>query len=96
MKNLTLRYSATQFTYWTATSGAASFSAPLIPQIPPLLTGVFYMIGIWSSDAMVPLLNALSVAYQQAGYSINYGAARGIGSAATVATWARHSLSLQW
>ena len=26
MKNLTLRYSATQFTYWAASSGAASFA----------------------------------------------------------------------
>lgn len=143
MKNLTLRYSATQFTYWAASSGAVSFattyllskglspgavgsllalagllscltqpvlasaadrakgfvltkmllamsvlccfcfSVQLIPKFPVLLTGIFYMIGIWSSDAMVPLLNALSVACQQAGYPIDYGAARGIGSAAT-------------
>ena len=143
LKNLTLRYSATQFTYWAASSGAASFattylltkgissgtvgillasagllscltqpflasiadnskrfllvkmllimstlccicfSVQLIPQFPLLLIGIFYMIGIWSSDAMHPLLNALSVAYQQAGFSINYGASRGIGSAAT-------------
>ena len=143
MKNLTLRYSATQFTYWAASSGAASFattyllkqglssglvgtllaaagllscltqpvlasiadkskrfvltkmllamsalccvcfSVQLIPQFPLLLTGIFYIIGVWSSDAMVPLLNALSVAYNQAGYPINYGASRGIGSAAT-------------
>lgn len=115
MKNLTLRYSATQFTYWAASSGAVSFattyllskglspgavgtflalagllscltqpllasaadrakrfvltkmllamsalccvcfSAQLIPRFPILLTGVFYMIGIWSSDAMVPV-----------------------------------------
>lgn len=143
MKNLTLRYSLTQFTYWAASSGAASFAttyllnkgissgivgtmlaaagllscltqpvlaaaadrakrflltkmllamsalccvcfaAQLIPGLPLLLTGVFYIMGVWSSDAMVPLLNALSVAYHQAGYPINYGAARGIGSAAT-------------
>ena len=143
MKNLTLRYSATQFTYWAASSGAASFatayllsqgipsgtvglllaaagllsritqpilasaadrtkqfvlkkmllimsalccicfSIQLTPQLPPLLTGIFYIIGVWSSHAMVPLLNALCVAYHHAGYSINYGASRGIGSAAT-------------
>lgn len=143
MKNLTLRYSATQFTYWAASSGAASFattylltkgipsgtvgivlasagllscltqpflasivdnakrfvlikmlfimsvlccvcfSVQLIPQFPLFLAGVFYMISIWCSDAMVPLLNALSVAYQQAGFSIDYGVSRGIGSAAT-------------
>ena len=39
--------------------------------------------GVWSSDVIVPLLNALSVAYNGAGYLINYGTARGIGSAAT-------------
>ena len=143
MKNLSLRYSVTQFTYWAASSGAASFATTyllnkgissgsvglllavagllscftqpllaataddarefvlskmlilisllccacfavqLVPQLPLLAAGVCYMVGIWSSDAMVPLLNALSVSYNQAGYPINYGAARGIGSAAT-------------
>lgn len=143
MRNLTLRYSATQFTYWAASSGAASFAATyllakgissgtvgillasagllscltqpflasvadrakrfalikmllamsalcclcffaqLIPRFPLVLTGIFYMVGVWSSDAMVPLLNTLSVACQQAGCPINYGASRGVGSAAT-------------
>ena len=143
MKNLTLRYSATLFTCWAASSGAVSFataylrskglspgtvgsllalagllscltqpvlasvadrakrfvltkmllamsalcclcfSVQLMPRFPIFLTGIFYMIGIWSPDAMAPLLNALSVACRQAGYPINYGAARGIGSAAT-------------
>ena len=143
MRNLTLRYSATQFTYWAASSGAASFATTyllakgissgtvgillasagllscltqpllasvadrakrfalikmllalsalcclcfcvqLIPWLPLVPTGIFYTVGVWSSDAMVPLLNALSVAYRQAGYPINYGASRGIGSAAT-------------
>lgn len=142
-KNLTLRYSVTQFAFWAAYTGAGSFAAAyflskgvspgtigvllasagllscitqpflasiadnakrfalikmllimsalccvcfsvqLIPQLPLLPAGVFYMIGIWSSDAMVPLLNALSVSCNQAGYTINYGASRGIGSAAT-------------
>lgn len=146
MKNLTLRYSATQFTYWAASSGAVSFattyllskgispggvgtllalagllsclsqpvlasaadrakgfvltkmllvlsalcclcfSVQLMAQLPLALTGVFYMTGIWSSDAMVPLLNALCVACQQAGYPINYGASRSAGSAATAAS----------
>lgn len=142
-KNLTLHYGATQFTYWAASSGAASFatthllskgipsgsvglllamavllscitqpflatiadnsrkfvltkmllimsvlcfacfSIQLLPLLPLPSAGIFYMMGIWSSDAMVPLLNALNVAYNQADYSINYGAARGVGSAAT-------------
>ena len=143
MKNMTLRYSITQFTYWAASSGAAAFattylldkgvpagavglmlalagliscltqpilaafadraehflltkmlllfsalccicfSLQLMPGLPLMLTAILYMIGVWSSDVMVPLLNALSVACNGAGYSINYGAARGIGSAAS-------------
>ena len=143
MKNLTFRYSITQFTYWAASSGAAAFattyllnkgvssglvglmlamaglfscliqpllasfvdraerflltkmliafsilccicvSLQLVYGLPLMLTAVCYMVGVWSSDVMVPLLNALSVACNSAGYSINYGAARGIGSAAT-------------
>lgn len=143
MKNLTLRYSITQFTYWAASSGAAAFattyllnqgvpsamvglmlalaglmscltqpllaafvdrverfllikililfsalccicfSLQLVNGLPLMLTAILYMVGVWSSDVIVPLLNALSVAYNGAGYPINYGAARGIGSAAT-------------
>ena len=143
MKNLTLRYSITQFTYWAASSGAAAFattyllnkgvssgtvglllamagllscftqpilasladkaerfvltkmlllmsilccvcfSLQLVSGLPLIVAAVLYMIGVWSSDVMVPLLNALCVACNGAGYSINYGAARGIGSAAT-------------
>lgn len=143
MKNLTLRYSITQFTYWAASSGAAAFvttyllnkgvpsgtvglllamaglfscftqpvlasladkaerfvltkmlllmsvlccvcfSLQLVNGLPLMIAAVLYMIGVWSSDVMVPLLNALCVACNGAGYSINYGAARGIGSAAT-------------
>ena len=143
MKNLTFRYSITQFTYWAASSGAAAFattyllskgvpsgtvglllamagllscftqpilasladkaerfvltqmlllmsvlccvcfSLQLVNGLPLMLTAVLYMIGVWSSDVIVPLLNALSVACNGAGYPINYGASRGIGSAAT-------------
>ena len=143
MKNLTFRYSITQFTYWAASSGAAAFattylldkgvpsgtvglflamagllscftqpvlasvadkgerfiltkmllllsavccvcfSLQLVSGLPLMIAAVLYMVGVWSSDVMVPLLNALSVACNGAGYSINYGAARGIGSAAT-------------
>lgn len=143
MKNLTLRYSITQFTYWAASSGAAAFattyllnkgvpsgtvglllamagllscftqpvlasltdkaeqfvltkmlfllsavccvcfSLQLVSRLPLIVVAALYMVGVWSSDVMIPLLNALSVACNGAGFSINYGAARGIGSAAT-------------
>lgn len=59
------------------------FVLQLIPGLPVLATGIFYMVGIWSSDAMVPILNALSVAYQEAGYEINYGMGRGVGAVAS-------------
>lgn len=59
------------------------FATLLIPALPLAAVGVFYMVAIWSSDAMVPLLNALNVAYDQAGYTINYGVGRGLGSAAS-------------
>lgn len=143
MHDLTPRYSVTQFTYWAASSGAASFATTyllgqgipsgtvgtllaaagilsclsqpllaaladrsrrflltgmlvflsalcslclflqLLPCLPLLLTAIVYILGIWSSDVMVPLLNALSVACNGCGYPIRYPAARGIGTAAT-------------
>lgn len=142
MKDLTLRYSATQFSHWAATTGAVSFATtylmekglpsqhvglllaaagllscitqPLLAaaadrarrvvikpllltmslvcclcfslqwlKVSPLVLGILYMVGVWSSDAMLPLLNTLSVAYPAAGYPVNYGAARAVGSAAS-------------
>ncbi len=143
MKNLTVRYSVTQFSHWAASSGAAAFAATylleagiapgavglllalaglascftqpilagaadraedfllvrllirlsvfsggcyvvqLIPGLPLWAIAGAYGLGIWSSDVMSPLLNALSVAYNEGGYPINYGVARSLGSVAT-------------
>ena len=143
LKNLTFRYSITQFSFWCASTGAASFastylvncglsyatigillacagllssltqpflasfadrsqkfilvkmmlfmsllccvcfSIQLIPQLPLLLVGLFYALGVWASDVMIPLTNALFVTYNQGDYSINYGLSRGIGSIAS-------------
>lgn len=143
MKDLTLRYSVTQFTHWAASSGAAAFATAyllqrgvpsgtvglllalagllsclaqpllagfadraerflltklltglsalcclcfalqLLPGLPLPLTAALYMTALWGSDVMAPLLNALSVACSGAGYPLDYGAARGGGSAAT-------------
>ena len=142
-KNLTVRYSIVQFSYWAAAMGAASFvttylldrglssgligillacsgilacltqpvmasfadrskkyilpqlilllsslciacfALQLVPGIPVLAAGAVYILGMWSSDASLSLLNALSVACNKSGYFINYGAARGIGSVAS-------------
>ena len=141
--NLTLRYSITQFTYWAASTGAASFATiyllnkgmhsavagtllaisgilscisqpflasaadraekfvlkkmllfisvlcmicyglQLVSKIPLIAAGVLYVTSLCASDACVPLLNAVSVAYNQVGYMVNYSAARGVGSVAS-------------
>lgn len=143
MKNLTLRYSITQFAFWAASTGATSFATAyllgrglpsgivgallaiagllscliqpvlagiadrakkfailkilvgmsvlcavcfciqLIPNLPVGIAGISYMIALWSSDAMIPFTNALCISYTQGGFSINFGAARGIGAAAS-------------
>ena len=59
------------------------FVLQLIPGISVMVAGICYMIGIWCSDAMVPILNALSVAYEDAGYEVNYGMGRGVGAVAS-------------
>lgn len=142
-KNLTPRYSVTQFSYWAAAMGAASFattylldaglsagligfllafsgllacltnpllasiadrakkyilpqlmiglsalcvvcfSMQLLPGLPVLAAGILYVLGMWASDAVLPLLNALNVACDHSGYPINFGVARAIGSVAS-------------
>lgn len=142
-KNLTVRYSVLQFSYWAAAMGAASFATTyllekglssglvgillaasgllacvtqpfmasyadrskkyvlpqlmillsglcilcfalqLLPGLPIMVTGILYILGMWGSDAIHSLMNALSVACDKAGYQINYGAARGLGSVAS-------------
>lgn len=142
-QNLTARYSLTQFSYWAAAMGAASFattylldkglgsgligvllatsgllscvtspimasfadrakkfilpqmmlvlsalctlcfSLQLLPGIPVLAAGILYILGMWASDAISPLLNALNVACDASGYPINFGVSRGIGSIAS-------------
>lgn len=142
-RNLTARYSLTQFSYWASAMGAASFATTylldkglgsgliglllaisgllscvtspimasfadrakkfvlphimlalsalcilcfglqLMPGLPVMAAGVFYILGMWASDAIHPLLNALNVACDHSGYPINFGMARGIGSVAS-------------
>ena len=142
-RNLTPRYSLTQFSYWAAAMSAASFATTylldkglgsgiiglliaasgllscvtspimasyadrskkfvltkmmlalsalcivcfamqLLPGIPIMVAGIFYILGMWASDAVNPLLNALNVACDASGYHINFGMSRGIGSIAS-------------
>lgn len=51
--------------------------------LPLWTVGILYTLGISCSDAMHPMLNAVSVAYNQAGYHVGYGPARAVGSAAS-------------
>lgn len=52
---------------------------PVLP-LPRLVFGLLYLLGVFFLDAMLPLLNAISVAYNNCGCRINYGLGRGIGS----------------
>ena len=54
-------------------------------QLLPLqrwMFGALYLLGVFTFDVMMPLLNAISVMYNDNGYKINYGVGRGIGSMA--------------
>ncbi len=48
--------------------------------LPRWLFGLLYLLGVFTFDAMMPLLNAISVAYTGAGYGVNYGIGRGLGA----------------
>lgn len=59
------------------------FALQLIAGLPLLAAGALYVLGVWCGDAMAPLVNALCVACNEAGYTVNFGIARGLGSAAS-------------
>ena len=63
----------------TALSMACFGVIQLLP-LPAGLYGQVYLLGVFTFDAMNPLLNAVSVSYNRIGYRINYGVGRGIGS----------------
>lgn len=58
----------------------ACFGVIQILPLPAGLYGLVYLLGVFTFDAMNPLLNAVSVSYNRIGYRINYGVGRGIGS----------------
>ncbi len=60
----------------------AFFGAILAFPVKGLAMGLLYFLGIFSFDAMMPLLNALSVSCNSMGLRINYGVGRGVGSLA--------------
>ena len=59
------------------------FGMQLLPDLPLLPAGILYVLGFWCGDTMAPLVNALCVACNEAGYTVNFGIARGLGSAAS-------------
>jgi PPP family 3-phenylpropionic acid transporter len=63
----------------TVLCGACFTVIQLLP-LPQWLFGLLYLMGVFTFDAMMPLLNSVCVAYNQQSYKINYGVGRGIGS----------------
>ena len=61
---------------------AACFAAIQLLPLPETVFGLLYLLGVFSFDAMNPLMNALNVSYMMGGYTINYGLSRGLGSLA--------------
>lgn len=59
------------------------FGLQLLPGLPLIPASILYVLGFWCGDTMAPLVNALCVACNEAGYSVNFGIARGLGSAAS-------------
>ena len=63
----------------TAVSGCCFASLLFLP-LSGWGYGLVYLLGVFSLDAMSPMLNAISVSYNRSGCRINYGVGRGIGS----------------
>jgi len=62
------------------TVSTMTFGLLLVEGLSPMLFALLYLVGVWSFDAMVPLLNAIIVYYGERGRAINYGLGRGVGS----------------
>lgn len=60
----------------------ACFAALLFLPLPRAVFGLFYLLGIFTFDAMMPLMNAICVCCNNSGKTVNYGFCRGIGSLA--------------
>ena len=58
------------------------FGTLLFLPVPRSLFGLLYLLGIFTFDAMMPLMNAISVSCNACGRTVNYGFCRGIGSLA--------------
>lgn len=61
---------------------AVCFAVPELLSLPRWAFGMLYLLGVFATDAMIPLMNAISVACNAAGRPVNYGFGRGMGSLA--------------
>ena len=61
---------------------ATCFATIQLLPLSKTLFGLLYLMGVFTFDAMNPLMNALNVSYMTNGYTINYGLSRGLGSLA--------------
>ena len=52
------------------------FAALLLQGLPSLVFALLYLLGVWSFDAMMPLLNSVCVRFIAMGCAINYGVTR--------------------
>lgn len=77
------RYVVNQIVVLLTLFNSLCFLLQLLPGLPALASGFLYMLGIWSSDSILPLLNTINVAYHQSNYRLNFGAARAVGSVAS-------------
>lgn len=59
---------------------ALCFGSVAILPLPKPVFGLLFLVGSWAFDVMIPLMNSIQVQFSGAGYSVNYGAARGMGS----------------
>ena len=63
-------------------AAAVCFAVPELLALPRWAFGGLYLLGVFATDAMIPLMNAISVACNAAGRPVNYGFGRGMGSLA--------------
>lgn len=56
------------------------FGVVQLMPLPVWMFGLLYLLGVFTFDVMMPILNAITVMYNEHGYKINYGMGRGIGS----------------
>lgn len=60
----------------------ACFAALVVFPLPMGAAGLLYLLGLFTFDVQLPLMNAISVSCSASGHSVNYGLCRGVGALA--------------